>query len=250
MRLRILALLPLLLAPSPALALPYVVGFGDSITARSFDPFPNGSYLDWLGAGYVVDDVAAPARFSEGVLNSAYSWLGGGNAADLVILMTGTPDAAQAPGFFGGVYDLAETVANVAEALALFANAGISTILMAPPPTLFPCDGVESGGGPTCAQMDARLYDISVALAALSIDLSVPFLDTYALFRDYDTESGHQIEDLFLEDGVHLSLAGDQLIAAALYPTLQQLFAVPEPTTALLLGAGLVVLVAGRRRAA
>ena len=250
MRLRTFALLPLLLAPSPAIALTYVVGFGDSITSRSFDPFPNGSYLDWLGAGYVVDDVAAPARFSEGVLSSAQSWLGAGNTADLVIIMTGTPDAAQAPGFFGGVYDLAETVANVAGTLALFASAGIPTILMAPPPTLFPCDGVEGGGGPTCAQMDARLYDISVALAALSIDLSVPFLDTYALFRDYDTNPSYQIEDLFKEDGVHPSVAGDQLIANALYPTLQQIFAVPEATTALLLGAGLVVLVTGRRRAA
>jgi lysophospholipase L1-like esterase len=179
------------------------------------------------------------------VLSRLETWLLDGNSADVVILLAGTPDTYQAVGgWYNRPYSEAETVGYIEDMLDLLSTAGIPAILVAPPPVLDPC------GNPlvlTCSEIDTSLADLSDALAALAGSQSVPFVDLYDAFVNDPgyLETPGDPDSLFRADGLHPQLdPGDHLIAMEIASAIMT---IPEPSTALLVASGLVVLAARRR---
>jgi lysophospholipase L1-like esterase len=242
-------LIPLLsiLLPALANAAPLTLAaFGDSITC---DSCSDGSYLrlfdNYLPEAPIIDDNGVSADVTGGVLSRLDTWLIGGNSADFVIILSGTPDTYQAVGgFLNRPYSEAETVGNIEAMLDLLFTAGIPGILVAPPPVLDPC------GGPavlTCSEIDTRLANLAGALAILAGSESVPFVDLYDAFVNDPgyLETPGDPDSLFRSDGLHPQLyPGDDLVA---FEIANAILAVPEPSTALLVASGLVVLAARRR---
>jgi lysophospholipase L1-like esterase len=213
---RALTAFSMLLLPALAHAAPPTVsGFGDSITCI---PCNDGSYLgllgDYLVEPPIVEDNGVWADLTDGVLFRFDAWLTGGNSADVVVILTGTPDTYQAVGGFNNRdYSEAESVGNVADILDLADAAGLPAILVAPPPVLDPC------GFPTvltCSEIAVRLADLSVALQALAVSRGVPFVDLNDAFANHPGflfTPGDPLS-LFRPDGLHPKLdPGDDLIA-------------------------------------
>lgn len=257
---RISALLILaVLVPSVSSALPVVAGFGDSITC---DTCNDGSYMgllaDYLEPDPILDDNGVSADRTSGVLSRLTTWLGDGNTADVLILLTGTPDVYQVTGGFGNQeYSEADTLLNVENMVDLVLGASIPLILVAPPPVLDPCGFPDAPL--TCSTIDSRLAGLATEYALIASNKSVPFLDLYSAFMA-DPDFGliadggaHPGPDSLLRaDGLHPQLAtGDTLIASLLAPMIETAL-IPEPSTALLVGCGLLVLAHRRqgRRAA
>jgi lysophospholipase L1-like esterase len=250
MSLRIDALVfALVLLPSFASASPIVAGFGNSITCSTCN---DGSYLsllgDYLVPDPIIDDQGVPASLSDNLLARVGDWLDAGNTADVLILLPGTPDTYQAVGGWGDRdYDPLETLGNVESILDLVLGEGIPLILLTPPPVLEPC----GGSAPlTCDQVDARLLDLSNRLGVLALAYEVPFLHLYAAFAT-DPRFGLPFgpDSLYRSDGLHPKLAtGDALIASLLAPMIESAVHAPEPSTALMLGFGLLALAQRRRR--
>jgi lysophospholipase L1-like esterase len=229
--------------PSFARALPVdLVGFGDSITDESF---PDGSYLDVLESWGRIDSASdanhgVPADRSQEVSTRLTAWIDDDNTADFLILLTGTPDTYQAVGGFKNVdYDADETEANIQAMVDLVLDeTTIPLILVAPPPVVAPCDYPDVL---TCGEIDARLADLASRLAPMADPPGVRFLDLYAAFKSHDNWAIDPSYFYMDDDGTHPRLeTGDLLIAGLLAPM------VPEPSTALLLGSGLLML--GARR--
>jgi len=239
-------LIPLLsiLLPALANAAPLALAaFGDSITC---DTCNDGSYLglldNYLPEAPIIDDNGVASDVTSGVLSRLDTWLTGGNTADFVIILSGTPDTYQAVGGWRDrPYSEAETVGYIDDMLDLLILAGLPTVLVAPPPVLAPCDNPTVL---TCPQIDTSLANLSGALATLAGSLSVPFVDLYDVFVNDPgyLETPGSSASLFLGDGLHPKLdTGDDLIAMEIAN------AIPEPATALLVASGLVVLAARRR---
>lgn len=249
MSLRILAwILVVLLLPSLASASPIVAAFGDSITSDAGE----GSYLrllgDYLEPDPIIDDNGAPANLSGDVLYRVGAWLDAGNTADVLILLTGTPDTFQAVGGWRDRdYDRLETLGNVESIIELVLGAGIPLILLAPPPVIDPCGNPDAL---TCDQIDARLLHLSNNLGFLALDYGVPFVHLYAAFKG-DPRFGLPLgpDSLYRSDGIHPRLeTGDALIASLLAPMIEGAVHTPEPSTALMIGFGLLALAQRRRR--
>jgi lysophospholipase L1-like esterase len=233
--------------PALANATPLTLaGFGNSITCDSCN---DGSYLglidDYLPEAPIVDDNGVSADVASGVLSRLDTWLTGGNSADFVIILTGTPDTYQAVGGWRDrPYSEAETVGNVEAMLDLLFIAGLPAILVAPPPVLDPC------GFPdvlTCSEIDTSLANLADALATLAGSRGVPFVDLYDAFVNDPgyLETPGDPNSLFRTDGLHPQLdPGDDLVA---FEIANAILATPEPSTALLVASGLVVLAARRR---
>ena len=253
---RVLSLLLLVSLPTFASALPVdLAGFGDSITCWDCD---DGTYLvlleDWgyIDSAEYANHGVSGNRTHE-VVTRLEDWIDAGSTADLLILLTGTPDTYQAVGgFWSRDYDAAETLSNVEAMIDLVLLEAIPMILVAPPPVLAPCANPQAL---TCDVIDTRLADLAGDLALLASGHGVPFLDLYAAFAadprfGLIADGGQHpgLTSLYLDDGTHLRLTtGDTLIASLLAPI------VPEPSTALLLASGLLALAhrrAGRRQAA
>jgi lysophospholipase L1-like esterase len=254
--LRALAAAVLLLAlawsPDRALADPIIVaGFGDSITSTTFDGPGLGSYLEFLPAPFTYEDYGTPAIEAGDLYYDVVSYINGAPTADVIVLMTGTPDT------FWPDYSQAATVTSIQSMVDyVLDNSDLDLILMAPPPAVPPCDNVEfvTGGAVTCdavpadpdVDMIARLEALSGVLASLAPSDSgnldrFGFLDVHQIFEDAPGGPAAYMKP----DGVHPTSDGDVLIADALTPTL---LLIPEPGTGLLLALGLVGL-AGAGRA-
>ena len=244
---RVLISLLAILLPTLASATPLTLGaFGDSITC---DACNDGSYLElihnYLPEAPTIDDNGVSSDITANVLSRLDTWITDGNTADIVIILSGTPDTYQAVGGFQNQpYSETETVGNIEAMLDLVFDAGISAILVAPPPVLDPCDNPAVL---TCSQIDSRLADLSMALASLASSMSVPFVDLYDAFIN-DPGYGETPGDpgsLFGPDGLHPQLyPGDDLIAMEIA---NAIIAIPEPSTAFLVASGLLALAVRRR---
>ena len=247
MPVRVLISLLSMLLPALANAAPLsLAAFGDSITC---DTCNDGSYLglldNYLPEAPIIYEDAVSAATTGQVYTLVDSWITGGNTADVVIILTGTPDTYLAVGGFGNrPYSEAETVANIDAMLDLVILAGLPAILVAPPPVLAPC------GNPavlTCSEIDTRLESLADALAVLASSLSVAFVDLYDAFVNDPgyLETPGATDSLYRFDGLHPKIdTGDDLIAMEVAGAISS---IPEPSTALLLTFGLVVLAARRR---
>jgi hypothetical protein len=148
----------------------------------------------------------------------------------------------------------ATTVGNIEAMIDMVLAESIPLILMAPTPVLDPC---ASPAILSCSTIDTRLADLADSLALLASSKGVAFLDLYAAFMA-DPRFGliadggqHPGSDsLYKNDGLHYRLeTGDTLVASLVAPLIESAL-VPEPSTAVLLGLGLLGLVARSRRAA
>jgi len=248
---RVLSLILIVSLPTFASALPVdLAGFGDSITCWNCN---DGSYLVLLENWGYVDSAEDASHGVSGnrtheVLTRLEDWIDASSTADLLILLTGTPDTYQTVGgFWDRDYDPAETLSNVEAMVDLVLLEAIPLILVAPTPVLDPCAYPDEL---TCDVIDTRLADLAGDLALLASDHGVPFLDLYAAFAA-DPRFGliadggqHPGPDsLYRDDGTHPRLTtGDTLLASLLAPM------IPEPSTALLLASGLLVLAHRRAR--
>lgn len=245
-----LLLVSVALALSPGVANAITIaGFGDSITC---DLCNDGSYLrlldNYLDPDPVIYDGGDSADTTAEVLGRLDLWLTGLGAADVVIILAGTPDAYQAVGGFKNMaYDEAETLDNIETMLDLVLGNSMSVLLAAPPPVQFPCSEPDIL---SCAIIDSRLDSLSLELAMLASSKLVPFVDLYDIFSthpDFLLPVG-SANSLFRNDGLHPKITtGDDLIAASFASALLSDI-IPEPSTGLLLAAGLCALASRRER--
>jgi lysophospholipase L1-like esterase len=225
-----------------------VAGFGNSITC---DTCNDGSYLrllgDYLDPDPIIDDNGASADTTENVLSRLDLWITGGGWADAVVILAGTPDTYMAVGgWMDREYIEAVTVANVDAMIDLALGAGMAAILVAPPPVQDPCD---DPGILTCSGIDDRLGELALAYQTLAADRMIPFVNAYAIFSAYPgfLDPPGSPNSPLRTDGLHPKLEpGDRLIAEAVGAILVE---IPEPSTGVLLGAGLLGLWAARTRA-
>jgi len=199
-------------------AAPLIAGCCDSITSEP-------SYLDlvWNVYGWPrgpdpwEHNLGVDASSSSAGLRRLQIYLTKENP-DAAVVLSGTPDT-----FFGtgggsrGGYDEAVIVGNVAGMVEAVLEDGGEPILVAPPPVFEPCDGSLK---PSCAEIDGRLADLSVALEDLAVSENVAFVNLYALFSAYP-----DVLSLYQPDGVHPNHGlGDLFIAYALFPEFSALF--------------------------
>jgi cysteine-rich repeat protein len=206
-------------AAGGAQAAPLIAGCCDSITSEP-------SYLDLLWDDYGWPSGPDPYEHNLGVdaspSSAGLARLEGYLAVedpDAVVVLSGTPDT-----FFGPDwgppegYDEAVTVGNIASMVQATLDDGSEPILVAPPPVYPPCTGNH---GLSCALIDGRLADLSVALDDVAFQADVAFVDLYALFAGYLPDP----LDLYKGDGVHPNHdVGDPFIADALLPELAVIF--------------------------
>jgi hypothetical protein len=254
----ILYLALVLVFPSFAGGLPVIAGFGDSITC---DGCGDGSYLrllgDYLGYDPVIDDNGVSADITGNVLLRLDTWLDN-NTADVLVLLTGTPDVYEVGSTTWNL--LGTTIPNIDAMISMVLAESIPVIVVAPPPVGDPC--INPPNSLTCGDMNTRL-------ASIAAELSTPapgnedalFLDLYAAFTGNSDWQADPNSFYYLRDGVHPVLGrtpgdplvvdpiGDDLIASLLAPMIEQAL-IPEPSTAVLLASGLLVLAYRQRHKA
>jgi len=201
-----------------ARAAPLIAGCCDSITSEP-------SYLDlvWDVYGWPPGpdpwdhNLGVDASPSSSGLSRLETYLATEDP-DAVIVLAGTPDTFFGPSFGPPEgYDQAVTVGNIAGMIEATLADGGEPILVAPPPVFEPCDGRVD---PSCAEIDARLADLSVALEALAAVEDVAFVDLYALFSAHP-----DVLSLYQPGGVHPNHDfGDPFITDALLPEFEALF--------------------------
>lgn len=216
----VLGLCAALLAPrAEALT---VAGFGDSM---SWAP----GYLAQLPAEWETINLSLGGEVSwsgllrlQGLLPTL--------EADVLILMEGTNDVRNSG------YTQDRSVESLSAMMDAALALGLEVVLMAPPP-LLPYDPNEN---PLWA--NGRLASLAVALEDAAAARGVPFVDVFDLFT-----ASSSMESYYM-DLIHLNATGSGVVAAAATTAVAQAIATPEPSTGLLVGAGLALL-ASRRRA-
>ena len=167
-----------------------------------------------------------------------------------MVLMTGTPDAYMAVGGFQNAAYVEQDAVDTTEAMIdLALSAGLTTILVAPPPVQSPCQNPDIV---TCAQIDARLASLATRFGTLAADKGIVFVGTYDLFLSHPDwgETPGSTDSLFRSNGLYPQLlTGDTLIAAAIGAAIEsEIGGVPEPSTGLLLAVGIMLASSRRSR--
>jgi lysophospholipase L1-like esterase len=195
-----------------------VAGFGDSLTQ-------NPDYLLYLPDEWTTIDLGNPGEESWDGIERLRGLLPA-LEADVVVIMEGTNDVRH-PGYTDE-RSLDSLTGMVLEVQA----AGLRPVLAAPPPR-YSADSELA---------NARLAYLAGALGDFAASLGIPFVDLYDAFRQLDDPASY-----FQDDGVHPWIEGRIFIASQIEPAVG--LAAPEPSVALLLGAGLAALAIARRRA-
>ena len=212
----------LFLLPPRAEALT-VAGFGDSMT------WPPG-YLVQLPSEWETVNLSQGGECSwDGLvrLQQLLPTL----EADVVILMEGTNDVRSI------YYTFPRSIESFTGMIDAVLDAGLLPVLMAPPPML-PWDP----NGPA-DHANGQLQALATALADLADSKGIPFVNLLDIFAALDNLDSYYL------DGLHLDADGSGVIASALAPVIRDAVFTPEPSTALLLGAGLMQLARARRQA-
>jgi len=202
-RLALLAILALgASVPAPARAITSVVAFGDSITAGD-------AWVVALRDVYEVTDLGLGGETTAAGLVRLRAWIAAGpGATDFVTLLEGTND------FFRTAYSEAQTLANLEQMAAEVEAAGMTPVVVAPPPILTP--GSELA--------DARAAELAQKLAASAASAERRFVDLYARFR-----ARPDLPTLYGDDGLHPNERGGVVIEAALREALDNCPGVDNP---------------------
>jgi lysophospholipase L1-like esterase len=197
-----------------------VAGFGDSL---SWAP----GYLAQLPAEWETVNLSQGGEVSWDGLVRLQSLLPTLDA-DVVVLMEGSNDVRHVE------YTLDRSVDSLAAMMDAVLAEGISVVLMAPPPLL------PWGPSPAADTENGRLLALADALEPLAAARGIPFVDLLPIFAGLDS-----LDDYYW-DLVHPNALGSGVIAGAVAPAIEAAAVVPEPSTALLLGAGLLAVAARR----
>ena len=229
-----LVIVLLLIVPaSPSQATPIdVLLIGDSLTlpAPRNSPPPDriyGSLLeDWLGGDYAVENIGRGGwTLAEWERVASFDVDLSGEPPDIASILLGSNDSS-------GAWFPALPVATYGVKLRRFVYKlsawGVETIVLMSPPLSKKSIGKPQGE----------------LLAGYRVEIQELCVESPNLICGPDLYDLLDPAVHMRSDGVHLNISGHAATAAALYETI---LAIPEPGTGLLVGAGLVVLVARSR---
>ncbi len=210
-------------APTSAWSLT-VAGFGDSLTE-------GGDYLAYLSGDWQKLDLGRAGettRRGEQRFMELLPTL----EADALVVLEGTNDVRY-PNFA-----VEASVTSLTAIVDGALDAGLAVVLAAPP--VISAHPLKHSAE-EASVFNERLGALAAQLSAEARAREIPFVDLYDTFSKLSDPAAH-----FL-DGVHPNLAGRQLMAQEIEAGLY-IAVIPEPDTLLLLGVGLAVLAAPRRR--
>jgi lysophospholipase L1-like esterase len=187
-----------------------VAGYGDSLTLGRT---PAESYLTHLPADWGPTNRGNSGEFGIGGqarLRAAIPDLIA-HGVDVVVMMWGTNDVYSPLYEDQGTSWRDELVAETAASLDQLAAAGITPILVVPPP-LF--EASEQG-----RLADVRIADLEPLLAAEASARGVAFVDLFAAFLAEPDPSPY-----FEADGVHLTADGAAFVASQIEPAVTPIY--------------------------
>ena len=220
-----------------------IVAFGDSTTAIRPGSIAN-VYADLLRTELPADGITgsvlnkgvggnntnhATSRFSTDVL---------ANNPDLVVMQFGINDSAwnvwENPPATAPRVALSTYISNMTSMTQQLKAAGSQVILMTPnamrwTPALLNLYGVPPYDPNDPMGFNNTMLPYCQAVRDLAAAESVPLVDVYNMFVDYDAVSGQSMDNLLL-DGMHPNGAGHRMIADALIETITGNGVTPPPT--------------------
>lgn len=155
-----------------------------------------------------------------------------GHAPELVTIMLGGNDSAIDVWRSPPATEPRVAKPRYAENLRYFVktlkDAKIKVILMAPPPFRWTDKLKELYGKPPYDVNDPWGFSIGIAeycevVRTVAREESVPLVDVFAAFQEYDRADGQSVDDLLL-DGMHPNDKGHALIAERLAPAIEKVF--------------------------
>jgi lysophospholipase L1-like esterase len=191
--------------PLPAEESFAVVGYGDSLTRGEF---PEDSYLEHLPTAWATTNRGKSGEFAisghprlQGAIPALIE-----HGVEVVVMMWGTKDA------YSPIYDLQgptqwrdDVVAKTGASLDQLVAAGITPVLVVPPPSLDP--------SPAGVLANLRLEELEWLLAEEAAARDVAFVSLYTrMLAEPDPVA------FFQPDGVHLNATGAAFVARQLEP--------------------------------
>ena len=204
-----------------------VVSFGDSTTAPRSGVTVYSTILNqelpYYGLDATVINSGVPGNTSSDGMARFQSDVRSYNP-DLVIVQFGINDSAwdvwKNPPATGPRVDLATYTANLINAVQTLKADGAQVILMTPNALRWTDTTLGLYGSSPYDPNDPMGFNATItpycqAVRDLAAAESVPLVDVYNMFVDYDAVSGQSMDDLLL-DGMHPNNQGQQMVADAL----------------------------------